>query len=156
MTIGKAVLFFAQVISAATAARYTGGFTFHKSRLIGFGMLGRAELAFVVMDIAYIQNDILSTEAFYTLMLTAFFSERGGTRNDYAVEAALRSCTGPARTRVWLGLAAFRHQPLQVGFIHVGDARRQCGIDDLFQRVLEKGRGNAGELLAGILRELHR
>lgn len=66
-------LFFAQIISAAVAARYTGGFTFHESMMIGFGMLGRAELAFVVMDIAYVQNQILSTEAFYTLMLTAFW-----------------------------------------------------------------------------------
>ncbi|UCG73035.1 MAG: cation:proton antiporter [Chromatiales bacterium] len=66
-------LFFAQIISAAAAARYTGNFTFHESMLIGFGMLGRAELAFVVMDIAYIQNNILSTEAFYTLMFTAFW-----------------------------------------------------------------------------------
>ena len=45
----------------------------HNSLMIGFGMLGRAELAFVVMDIAYVQNQILSTEAFYTLMLTAFW-----------------------------------------------------------------------------------
>ena len=37
------------------------------------GMLGRAELAFVVMDIAYVQNDILPPEAFFTLMITAFF-----------------------------------------------------------------------------------
>ncbi len=66
-------LFFAQIISAAVAARYTGGFTFHESLMIGFGMLGRAELAFVVMDIAYVQNQILTTEAFYTLMLTAFW-----------------------------------------------------------------------------------
>lgn len=66
-------LFFAQIISASMAARYTGNFTFHESMLIGFGMLGRAELAFVVMDIAYIQNNILSTEAFYTLMFTAFW-----------------------------------------------------------------------------------
>ncbi len=36
-------------------------------------MLGRAELAFVVMDIAYVQNPVLSTEAFYTLMFTAFW-----------------------------------------------------------------------------------
>lgn len=43
------------------------------SALIGFGMLGRAELAFVVMDIAYTQNRIIHTEAFYTLMLTAFW-----------------------------------------------------------------------------------
>lgn len=40
--------------------------------MVGFGILGRAELAFVVMDIAYVQNEILSTEAFYTLMGTAF------------------------------------------------------------------------------------
>jgi hypothetical protein len=36
-------------------------------------MLGRAELAFVIMDIAYVQNSILTTQAFYTLMVTAFF-----------------------------------------------------------------------------------
>ncbi|MCB1511472.1 MAG: hypothetical protein KDJ36_11255, partial [Hyphomicrobiaceae bacterium] len=43
------------------------------SMMNGFGMLGRAELAFVVMDIAYVQNKILNKEAFYTLMATAFF-----------------------------------------------------------------------------------
>lgn len=63
----------AQVTSAALAARYTGGFSFHESMLIGFGMLGRAELAFVVMGIAYVENSILSTEAFYTLMFTTFW-----------------------------------------------------------------------------------
>ena len=36
-------------------------------------MLGRAELAFVVMDIAYVQNNILTEEMFYTLMFTAFW-----------------------------------------------------------------------------------
>ena len=41
--------------------------------MIGFGMLGRAELAFVVMDIGYVQNNVITTEAFYTLMATAFF-----------------------------------------------------------------------------------
>jgi hypothetical protein len=35
-------------------------------------MLGRAELAFVVIDIAYVQNQILPKEAFFTLMITAF------------------------------------------------------------------------------------
>lgn len=40
--------------------------------MIGFGMLGRAELAFVVMDIAYVQHHIMSVEAFYTLMLVTF------------------------------------------------------------------------------------
>ena len=63
----------AQIVSASLAARYTGNFTFHESLMIGFGMLGRAELAFVVMDIAYVQNNIFSTEVFYTLMFTAFW-----------------------------------------------------------------------------------
>jgi Na+:H+ antiporter len=40
--------------------------------MVGFGMLGRAELAFVVMDIAYVQHDIMPLEAFFTLMITAF------------------------------------------------------------------------------------
>ena len=66
-------LFVVQVGTAGLAARFTGGMTWHQSLMIGFGMLGRAELAFVVMDIAYVQNPILSTEAFFTLMITAFF-----------------------------------------------------------------------------------
>lgn len=65
-------LFAGQVVSAGLAARFTGGFTKAESLLIGLGMLGRAELAFVVMDIAYVQNKILSQHAFYTLMVTAF------------------------------------------------------------------------------------
>ncbi len=66
-------LFIMQVLSAGLAARYTGGFSWQESVMIGFGMLGRAELAFVVMDIAYVQNSILSEQAFFTLMLTAFW-----------------------------------------------------------------------------------
>jgi len=66
-------LFFVQIGTAGVAARYTGGMTWHQSLMIGFGMLGRAELAFVVMDIAYVQNQILPAEAFFTLMITAFF-----------------------------------------------------------------------------------
>jgi Kef-type K+ transport system membrane component KefB len=66
-------LFIVQVGSASIAARYTSGMNWVQSLMIGFGMLGRAELAFVVMDIAYLENSILSTEAFYTLMLTAFW-----------------------------------------------------------------------------------
>ncbi|MBT4522671.1 MAG: cation:proton antiporter [Halieaceae bacterium] len=62
-----------QVVSAGLAARYTAGFDFKDSLLIGFGMLGRAELAFVVIDIAYTQHNILTTEAFYTLMIGAFW-----------------------------------------------------------------------------------
>jgi len=66
-------LFVVQISTAGLAARFTGGMTWHQSLMIGFGMLGRAELAFVVMDIAYVQNQILPTEAFFTLMITAFF-----------------------------------------------------------------------------------
>jgi Kef-type K+ transport system membrane component KefB len=70
MTAGVLVT---QVASAGLAARYTANFDWRESLLIGFGMLGRAELAFVVLDIAYVENSILSTEAFYTLMFTAFW-----------------------------------------------------------------------------------
>jgi len=65
-------LFIGQILSASLAARYTGSFDWPASWMIGFGMLGRAELAFVVMDIAYVQHNIMNTEAFYTLMFTAF------------------------------------------------------------------------------------
>jgi len=70
LTIG---VFFIQVISAMLAARFTGNFAWHESIMIGFGMLGRAELAFVVLDIGYVQNAIFTTAAFYTLMFTAFW-----------------------------------------------------------------------------------
>ena len=62
-----------QIISAGLAARFTSGMNNAESLMIGFGMLGRAELAFVVMDIAYVQNQILTEHAFYTLMFTAFW-----------------------------------------------------------------------------------
>jgi len=65
-------LFIGQVSSASLAARYTGKFDWPSSLMIGFGMLGRAELAFVVMNIAFVQYNIMSVEAFYTLMLTTF------------------------------------------------------------------------------------
>ena len=70
LTLG---ILFAQIISASLAARYTGNFKWHESIMIGFGMLGRAELAFVIMDIGYVQNSVITTDAFYTLMATAFF-----------------------------------------------------------------------------------
>ena len=70
LTIG---IFSIQIISAMLAARFTGSFAWHESIMIGFGMLGRAELAFVVLDIGYVQNDIFTTAAFYTLMFTAFW-----------------------------------------------------------------------------------
>jgi Kef-type K+ transport system membrane component KefB len=65
-------LFVGQILSAAWAARFTGSFSWSESWLIGFGMLGRAELAFVVMEIAYVQYQLLHAEAFYTLMITCF------------------------------------------------------------------------------------
>lgn len=65
-------LFVGQISSASLAARYTGKFDWPSSLMIGFGMLGRAELAFVVMNIAFVQYNIMSVEAFYTLMITAF------------------------------------------------------------------------------------
>jgi Kef-type K+ transport system membrane component KefB len=61
-----------QVISAGLAAKYTSGMNNAESFMIGLGMLGRAELAFVVMDIAYVQHGIMPVEAFFTLMITAF------------------------------------------------------------------------------------
>lgn len=70
LTLG---LMIAQISSASIAARYTGGMRWPGGLLVGFGMLGRAELAFVVMDIAYVQHGIINTEAFYTLMFTAFW-----------------------------------------------------------------------------------
>ena len=65
-------LLIVQTGSAGLAARFTAGFNFAQSLMIGLGMLGRAELAFVVIDIGYVQNNILNDEAFYTLMFTAF------------------------------------------------------------------------------------
>jgi Kef-type K+ transport system membrane component KefB len=70
--IMTAAIFVSQIASAGLAARYTSGMDWRGSVMVGFGMLGRAELAFVVLDIAYVQNKILTTEAFYTLMGTAF------------------------------------------------------------------------------------
>jgi Kef-type K+ transport system membrane component KefB len=70
MTVG---LLAGQILSAALAARYTSAMNWNNSWLIGLGMLGRAELAFVVMDIAYVEFQILSIEAFYTLMFTTFW-----------------------------------------------------------------------------------
>lgn len=70
LTLG---LLLGQTLSAALAARYTGNFDWPASWMVGFGMLGRAELAFVVMDIAYVQRHILTIHAFYTLMFTAFW-----------------------------------------------------------------------------------
>lgn len=61
-----------QVSAAGLAARFTGGYRPHESVMIGLGMLGRAELAFIVINIAFVQNRIIGITEFYTLMFTAF------------------------------------------------------------------------------------
>ena len=61
-----------QVLAASLAARFTGSYKWHESVMIGFGMLGRAELAFIVINIAFVQNKIIDITQFYTLMFTAF------------------------------------------------------------------------------------
>ncbi len=64
------LIFVGQVTSAGLAAKYMGKFDNASSLLIGFGMLGRAELAFVVLNIAFVQYQLITSEAFFTLMLT--------------------------------------------------------------------------------------
>lgn len=65
-------LFIGQVLSASLAARFVpGGFTWAESWMIGFGMLGRAELFFVVLDSAYLEYKILTDEMFFSLTLAA-------------------------------------------------------------------------------------
>ena len=66
-------LFLVQIASAGMSARFFGRFSWSESGLIGIGMLGRAELAFVVINIAYVQHNILTDEAFYTLMFAIFW-----------------------------------------------------------------------------------
>ncbi len=66
------MVFVFQVASAALAARYTGNYTFEESVMIGVGMLGRAELAFIVINLAYTEHHIISEAAFYTLIFTLF------------------------------------------------------------------------------------
>ena len=61
-----------QVTSASLAARFTGRYKWHQSVMIGLGMLGRAELAFIVINIAYTQNHIIDLEQFYILISTLF------------------------------------------------------------------------------------
>jgi Kef-type K+ transport system membrane component KefB len=61
-----------QILSAGLAARYTGGYRWHESVMIGLGMLGRAELAFIVIDIAYTEHRIFDQSQFYTLIFATF------------------------------------------------------------------------------------
>jgi Kef-type K+ transport system membrane component KefB len=61
-----------QILSAGLAAKWTGGYKWHESVMIGFGMLGRAELAFIVINIAFVQSKIIDLEQFYILIVTVF------------------------------------------------------------------------------------
>jgi Kef-type K+ transport system membrane component KefB len=53
-----------QVLSASLAARFTGRYHWHESVMIGFGMLGRAELSFIVINIAFVEYKIIDTTQF--------------------------------------------------------------------------------------------
>lgn len=55
-----------------TPVVYTEGRKKAASFMVGFGMLGCAALAFVILDIAHVQNSLLSAQAFFTLMLMCF------------------------------------------------------------------------------------
>jgi len=66
------LVFIIQIFSAAIAARYTGNYTFEESVMIGIGMLGRAELAFIVINLAFTEHHIITVEQFYTLIFTVF------------------------------------------------------------------------------------
>ena len=61
-----------QILSAGGAAKFTGGYSNKDSILIGLGMLGRAELAFIVINIAYVQNQLITQQEFYILVFTTF------------------------------------------------------------------------------------
>ena len=61
-----------QIVSAGGAAKFTGGYNNRDSILIGLGMLGRAELAFIVINIAYVQNQLITQQEFYILVFTTF------------------------------------------------------------------------------------
>lgn len=66
------LVFIFQILSAMFAARYTGDYKWHESVMIGLGMLGRAELAFIVIEIAYSDHHIFTINEFYTMIFTIF------------------------------------------------------------------------------------
>eukprot|EP00929_Paragymnodinium_shiwhaense_P040314 TRINITY_DN21061_c0_g1_i1.p1 TRINITY_DN21061_c0_g1~~TRINITY_DN21061_c0_g1_i1.p1 ORF type:complete len:693 (+),score=199.26 TRINITY_DN21061_c0_g1_i1:126-2204(+) len=66
------LLFVGQFVSAAGAARYVpGGFTWAESAMIGFGMMGRAELFFVVLELCYVQHHIMDRDIVATFSFVA-------------------------------------------------------------------------------------
>ena len=68
-----AILWVGQFISATLAARFVpGGFSWAEAALVGFGMLGRAELYFVVLNVAKTEG-IIGNEIFFPMALGAMF-----------------------------------------------------------------------------------
>jgi hypothetical protein len=66
------LLFIGQFLSAALAAKYVpGGFTWADSVMIGFGMMGRAELFFVVLELCTNTYDLMTGEMMFTFAMTA-------------------------------------------------------------------------------------
>lgn len=82
-----------QIATAGLAARYTAGSTWPQSMLIGFGMLGRAELAFVVMDIAYVENAHLQGRLLYP-DVHLLLAQRFGAGEHRPPQAPLQQGTG--------------------------------------------------------------
>jgi len=71
LTLFSAVFIF-QILAASFAARFTWSFEWKDSVMIWFWMLWRAELAFIVINIAFVQEKIIDENQFYILMFTAF------------------------------------------------------------------------------------
>merc|ERR1712113_1067732 len=66
------LLFIGQFLSAAGAAKFVpGGFNYAEAAMIGFGMMGRAELFFVVLDLCYNQHSIMTKDMFCCFAITA-------------------------------------------------------------------------------------
>lgn len=71
LTLFWAVFVF-QILAASFAARFTWNFEWKDSVMIWFWMLWRAELAFIVINIAFVQEKIIDENQFCILMFTAF------------------------------------------------------------------------------------
>ena len=66
------LVFVLQILSASISARFLWKYKWCESLMIWFWMLWRAELAFIVINIAFVKEKIISLEQFYILIFTAF------------------------------------------------------------------------------------
>ena len=66
------LVFVLQILSASFSARFIWKYKWYNSIMIWFWMLWRAELAFIVINIAYVQTEIIDSEQFYILIFTTF------------------------------------------------------------------------------------